>query len=87
MVLPTLRSTIVVVATTMTVFTLKVFDIVYVMTNGNYETEVLANAMYKQMYSFWNFGLASAIAVVLFVAVLPFIVINIRRFLEQEAVR
>ncbi len=86
-VLPTLRSTIVVVATTMTVFTLKVFDIVYVMTNGNYETEVLANAMYKQMYSFWNFGLASAIAVVLFVAVLPFIVINIRRFLEQEAVR
>lgn len=86
-VLPTLRSTIVVVATTMTVFTLKVFDIVYVMTNGNFQTEVLANRMYKEMYQFQNFGFASAIAVVIFLAVLPFIVINIRRFLAQEAVR
>ncbi len=86
-ILPTLRSTIVVVATTMTVFTLKVFDIVYVMTNGNFGTEVLANAMYKEMYLFQRYGFASAIAVVIFLAVLPFIVINIRRFLEQEAVR
>lgn len=86
-VLPTLRSTIVVVATTMTVFTLKVFDIVYVMTNGNFQTEVLANRMYKEMYQFQNFGYASAIAVLIFLAVLPFIVINIRRFLAQEAVR
>lgn len=86
-ILPTMRSTIVVVATTMTVFTLKVFDIVYVMTNGNFATEVLANAMYKWMYSFQRYGFASAIAVIIFLAVLPFIVINIRRFLEQEAVR
>ena len=86
-ILPTLRSTIVVVATTMTVFTLKVFDIVYVMTNGNFGTEVLANAMYKWMYAFQDPGFASAIAVVIFLAVLPFIVINIRRFLAQEAVR
>lgn len=86
-ILPTMRSTIVVVATTMTVFTLKVFDIVYVMTNGNFATEVLANAMYKWMYSFQDYGFASAIAVIIFLAVLPFVVINIRRFLEQEAVR
>lgn len=85
--LPTLKSTILVVATTMIIFVLKVFDIVYVMTNGNYGTEVLANLMFKEMYSFQDFGLASAIAVLILVAVIPMIIINIRRFVQQEEVR
>lgn len=86
-VFPTLKSTIAVVTTTMIIFVLKVFDIVYVMTNGNYGTEVLANRMYKEMFHFYNFGMASAVAVVLFLAILPMIVLNIRRFRAQEAVR
>lgn len=86
-VLPTLRSTIAVVSTTIVIAAFKVFDIVYVTTNGNYGTEVLANRMYKEMFNFYNFGIASAIAVILLLAVLPFIVINVRKFLVQEEVR
>ncbi|HEC63103.1 MAG TPA: sugar ABC transporter permease [Candidatus Acetothermia bacterium] len=84
---PFLKSTIAVVTTTMVVFVLKVFDIVYVMTNGSFDTEVVANRMYKEMYSYQNYGLASAIAVILLLAIIPFVVINVRRFRAQEAVR
>lgn len=85
--LPFLKSTLAMVTTTMIVFVLKVFDIVYVMTNGAYDTEVIANRMYKEMFLYQNYGLASAIAVILFLLIVPFIIINIRRFRAQEAVR
>lgn len=85
--LPLLMPTITVVATTMVIFALKAFDIVYVMTNGNFNTEVIANRMYKEMFNFHNFGRASAIAVILFLATIPVMVANIRRFQEQEATR
>jgi len=85
--IPFLKSTIAVVTTTMIVFVLKVFDIVYVMTNGSFDTEVIANRMYKEMFLYQNFGMASAIAVILLLAIVPFIVINIRRFRVQEAMR
>jgi len=84
---PYLKSTIAVVTTTMFVFVLKVFDIVYVMTNGAYDTEVIANRMYKEAFLYRNYGLASAVAVILLIAILPFVVINIRRFRTQEEVR
>jgi len=85
--LPLLKPTVAVVATTMVVFVLKVFDIVYVMTNGNYSTEVIANRMYKEMFRWWNYGRASAIAIVLLLLIIPMMIINIRRFREQEAIR
>ncbi|MBC7093816.1 sugar ABC transporter permease [Candidatus Bipolaricaulota bacterium] len=85
--IPFLKSTLAVVTTTMIVFVLKVFDIVYVMTNGAYDTDVIANRMYNEMFYFYNYGLASAIAVILFLAIIPFLVINVRRFRAQEAVR
>lgn len=85
--LPFLKSTLAMVTTTMIVFVLKVFDIVYVMTNGAHDTEVIANRMYKEMFLYQNHGLASAIAVILFLLIVPFIIINIRRFRAQEAVR
>ena len=84
-ILPMMRSTILVVATTMVIIVLKVFDIVYVMTNGNLGTEVIANRMYKEMFNYHHFGRASAIAVVLLVAVIPVIIFNVRRFRAQEA--
>ncbi len=84
---PFLKSTLAVVTTTMVVFVLKVFDIVYVMTNGAYGTEVIANRMYKEMFLYQDYGLASAIAVILFLLVVPFVLINIRRFRAQEALR
>lgn len=86
-IIPTLSSTIVVVTTTMVIFALKAFDVVYVMTNGNFNTEVIANRMYKEMFNFRDFGRASAIAVILFVATVPIMIANIRRFRQQEAVR
>ncbi len=85
--LPHLASTIAVVATTMVVYALKAFDVVYVMTNGNFDTEVIANRMYKEMFNFRDFGRASTIAVILFLATFPVMVANIRRFRQQEAVR
>ncbi|MEW6046506.1 MAG: sugar ABC transporter permease [Bacillota bacterium] len=85
--LPLLQSTVAVVATTMVINVLKVFDIVYVMTNGNFDTEVMANRMYKEMFQFRHFGRASAIAVILFLAIVPVMLANIRRFRQQEAER
>ncbi len=82
-----MKPTLAVVATTMTINVLKVFDIVYVMTNGNFDTEVIANRMYKEMFIFRNYGRASSIAVLLLLIIIPMIIINIRRFREQEAIR
>ena len=84
---PLIGSTIAVVATTMLIFALKAFDIVYVMTNGNFGTDVLANRMYKEMFNFNHFGRASAIAVVLLLAIVPIMLYNVRRFREQEGMR
>jgi len=84
---PMISSTIAVVATTVVISVLKVFDIVFVLTNGARDTEVMANRMYKEMFSFLNFGRASAIAVILLMAIIPVMAVNIRRFQEQEATR
>ncbi len=85
-VLPALRSTLLVVATVLVVTALKAFDIVYVMTNGNYGTEVIANRMYKEMFDVQNFGRASAIAVLLLAAIAPVMLFNLGRFRgAQEA--
>jgi alpha-glucoside transport system permease protein len=86
-ILPMMRTTIIVVATTMVIIVLKVFDIVYVMTNGNLGTEVIANRMYKEMFNYHHFGRASAIAVILLLAVIPVIAFNVRRFKAQEVVQ
>jgi alpha-glucoside transport system permease protein len=86
-IVPMISPTIFVVATTMIINLLKIFDIVYVMTGGNYHTNVVAFAFYQQYFNFNNFGLASALAVILLIAVVPIMWVNIRRFREQEAQR
>jgi alpha-glucoside transport system permease protein len=80
--LPLIKPTIVVVTTTLIINVLKIFDIVYVMTNGILGTEVIANRMYKEMFNFLNFGMAGALAVLLLIAILPVMLMNIRRFGE-----
>lgn len=84
---PMILPTITVVVTTMVINVLKLFDIVYVMTGGNYGTEVIANRMYTEMYKNFSVGRGTAVAVVLIIAIVPFIYFNIQRFLEQEAMR
>jgi alpha-glucoside transport system permease protein len=85
--LPLLLPTIAVVGTTIIIYALKTFDVVYTMTNGNFDTEVIANRMYKELFNNNQYGRAAAVAVVLFVAIVPVMLVNIRRFREQEAVR
>jgi alpha-glucoside transport system permease protein len=84
---PLLWPTIAVVATTTAIGALKAFDIVYVMTNGNFETDVIATRMYKELFSSHDFGRASAIAVVLLAMVLPIMAWNLRVYRRQEATR
>jgi alpha-glucoside transport system permease protein len=84
---PLIMPTIIVVVTTMVINVLKLFDLVYVMTGGNFGTDVIANRMYTEMYVNFNPGRGTAVAVVLIVLIIPFIYVNIRRFLEQEALR
>jgi alpha-glucoside transport system permease protein len=85
--LPLLSSTIAVVATTMIISVLKIFDIIYVMTLGNFQTEVIAVRMYKELFTFHHLGRASAIATLLLLLTIPVMVLNIRRFTAQEDLR
>ena len=85
--LPLILPTITVILTTMTIFTLKLFDLVYVMTGGNFDTDVIANRMYSEMYINFETGRSASIAFVLLVLIIPVLIYNIRRFQEQEAIR
>lgn len=83
---PLLWPTITVVGTTMLINALKVFDIPYVLTNGAYDTDVIATQMFRQL-STAHYSRAAAVGVVLFVAIIPLLVINVRRFQQQEEQR
>src|SRR6266536_411207 len=84
---PLMMPTVVVVGTTLVIFALKAFDVVYVMTSGNYGTDVLAYRMYNQLYLASNYGGASAVAIILLVAVVPVLIFNLRQFRAVEARR
>ena len=77
--IPQIWGTIIVVWTTITITVLKVFDIVYAMTNGEFQTQVLANLMYRWMFISGDYGRGSTIAVIIMLVVVPIMVWNIRR--------
>jgi alpha-glucoside transport system permease protein len=79
-IIPEIAPALLVVATTQVIFALKIFDIIYVMTNGNFKTNTLANRMYYELFSVGDLGHASAIAVILLVVAIPIVVLNIRQF-------
>ncbi len=83
--LPSIMSTIIVVATTMSIIILKIFDVVFVMTDGNFGTEVIANRMFNLIVT--NAGQSTAIAVILILLTIPIMIFNIRRFRKEEAAR
>ncbi len=82
---PSIRPALVVVLTTIAIATLKVFDIVRTLTGGNFGTGVVANEFYSQAFRAANLGLGSALAVLLFVLVIPIVVYNIRQLNASEA--
>jgi alpha-glucoside transport system permease protein len=81
---PSIRPTLIVVLTTIAIASLKVFDIVRTMTGGSFKTSVLANEFYSQSFRAGNQGLGAALAVVIFVLVIPIVVYNVRQ-LRQSA--
>jgi alpha-glucoside transport system permease protein len=84
---PMISPTIAVVATTMIINILKIFDVIYVMTGGDYQTNVVAVEYYQQLFNFNNFGIGSALAVLLLLTILPIMYINIRQIRAQEVQR
>jgi alpha-glucoside transport system permease protein len=82
--IPYIQGTLITVVTTVVIFSLKLFDIVRVMTGGNNGTNVIANEFYLESFTYGNAGRASAIAIVLLVAVIPVMIYNLRQFRERK---
>jgi alpha-glucoside transport system permease protein len=82
-VVPMIRGSLIMVTITTSIVVLKVFDIVFVMTGGRFNTDVVANQMYLQAFQFFDYGRASVLAVVLFLAVLPLALVNVRNIRKQ----
>jgi alpha-glucoside transport system permease protein len=82
--IPSIIGTIIAVTTTVVIFTLKIFDVVIVMTGGQYGTEVIATQFYNQYFVFRNFGLGSTLAIILLIAVIPIMIYNLRGFSKRE---
>jgi alpha-glucoside transport system permease protein len=86
-IIPSIAGTIITVSTTIIIFSLKLFDIVRVMTGGNYGTNVIANEFYLRQFTYGQTGQASAIAIVLLVVIVPVILYNLRGFRERRTFR
>lgn len=83
--IPYIMGTIITVSTTIVIFTLKIFDIVWVMTGGQFDTQVIATQFYREYFTNRNFGFGSAIAIILLIAVIPVMIYNLKQFSEREA--
>lgn len=83
--IPYIWGTIITVGTSILILTLKIFDIVWAMTGGNFGTNVIGTVFWRQMFTFDHDGRASAIAILLLILVIPVMWYNLRQFQEQEA--
>ncbi|MGZ6345589.1 MAG: carbohydrate ABC transporter permease [Candidatus Limnocylindrales bacterium] len=84
-IVPMIRGSIITVATTIAIVTLKIFDIVYVTTGGRFDDDVVANRMFHEIFQFFDDGRGAALATLLFLAVLPVMYVNLRNFRRQQA--
>jgi len=82
-IVPIIKGSIITVATTIAIAVLKIFDIVYVITGGRFGTDVVANRMFLEKFQYFQDGRAAALAVVLFIAVLPVMYVNLRNLRQQ----
>ncbi len=82
---PSIRPSLIVVLTTISITTLKAFDIVRTMTGGNFDTSVLAYQFYREYFNSANQGLATAIASLIFLLVMPIVIYNVRQMRKLEA--
>jgi alpha-glucoside transport system permease protein len=86
-IVPQIRTTIITVFITVLIAVLKTFDIVYVMTNGNFNTNVVAVDFFNQLFTNQNAGYAAAIVVMLVVVMIPIMIYQVRQFRAEEASR
>ena len=84
-IIPLIRGSIVTVTTTIAIATLKIFDVVFSVSGGLNHDNVVAVRMFQEMFQFFNDGRAAALATVLFIAVLPVMILNLRNFRRQAA--
>jgi alpha-glucoside transport system permease protein len=84
---PQVRPTLLAVFITVLILVLKVFDIIYVMTNGRDNSDVIANLFFRKLFVDQQAGQASAIVVVLLVLIIPILIYQVRSFKAQEANR
>jgi alpha-glucoside transport system permease protein len=83
--LPSIRPAVVVVITAISIAVLKVFDIVRTMTGGQFGTSVVANEFYVQSFRLSDLGMGSALAMILFVLVVPIVIYNVRQMRKVDA--
>jgi alpha-glucoside transport system permease protein len=83
--LPSIRPAVVVVVTAISIAVLKVFDIVRTMTGGQFDTSVVANEFYVQSFRLSNLGMGSALAMILFLLVVPIVIYNVRQMRKVDA--
>jgi len=83
--LPSIRPAVVVVVTAISIAVLKVFDIVRTMTGGQFGTSVVANEFYLQSFRLSELGMGSALAMILFVLVVPIVIYNVRQMRKADA--
>jgi len=86
-IVPQIWGTVITVFVTILIGVMKVFDIVYVTTNGLYRSNVIANDFFVTLFQFNNSGRAAAIVVVLLIAVIPVMIYQVRRFRAEEAMK
>lgn len=82
--IPYIMGTIITVSTTIIIFSLKIFDIVIVMTGGQFGTDVIATKFYREYFVNSNYGTGSALAVILLLAVVPVMIYNLRQFGQRK---
>ncbi len=83
-VVPQIKGTMITVYITVVILVLKVFDIVYVLTNGNFKSNVIANLFFNELFANDQAGRASAIVVILLIAVTPVLYYQVRHFRQEE---
>ncbi|WNZ10878.1 sugar ABC transporter permease [Streptomyces sp. 11x1] len=84
-IVPQIRGTLITVWITVLITVMKIFDVVYVMTNGSFNTNVVGLEFFNQLYTNYNYGYASAIVVMLLVAIVPIMIYQIRHFRAEES--
>ncbi|MGP5289907.1 carbohydrate ABC transporter permease [Brachybacterium tyrofermentans] len=84
---PQVRTTLIAVLITVLILVLKVFDIIYVTTNGLYNSDVIANLFFRKLFTDQQAGQASAVVVVLLLLVIPILIYQVKSFRDQEANR